>query len=91
MPSLTGYSPELDYSYAPGIFPSMECLLHRPEQVRRLLIHSAAEGREGIVKLTALAVMAAMLLTGCLGLPGGDAVEPDEPQETQPRISLLPT
>ena len=55
MPSLTGYSPELDYSYAPGIFPSMECLLHRPEQVRRLLIHSAAEGREGIVKLTALA------------------------------------
>ena len=55
MPSLAGYSPELDYSYAPGIFPSMECLIHRPEQVRRLLVHSAAEGREGIGKLTAMA------------------------------------
>ena len=48
MPSLSGYKPELDYSYAPGIFPSMECLLGRPEKVRRLLIHSGAEGREGI-------------------------------------------
>ena len=55
MPSLSGYKPELDYSYAPGIFPSMECLLGRPEKVRRLLIHSGAEGREGIGKLLALA------------------------------------
>ncbi len=55
MPSLSGYKPELDYSYAPGIFPSMECLLARPEKVRRLLIHSGAEGREGIGKLLALA------------------------------------
>ena len=55
MPSLSGYKPELDYSYAPGSFPSMECLLGRPEKVRRLLIHSGAEGREGIGKLLALA------------------------------------
>ena len=55
MPSLSGYKPEVDYSYAPGIFPSMECLLGRPEKVRRLLIHSGAEGREGIGKLLALA------------------------------------
>ena len=55
MPSLEAYSSGLDYSYAPGIFPSMECLLYRPESVRRLLVHSAAAGREGVGKLTALA------------------------------------
>lgn len=55
MPSLESYHPGLDYSYAPGIFPSMECLLYRPESVRRLLVHSAAAGREGIGKLTELA------------------------------------
>lgn len=55
MPSLEAYRPELDYSYAPGIFPSMECLLYRPEAVRRLLVHSSAAGREGAGKLTALA------------------------------------
>ena len=55
MPSLEAYRAELDYSYAPGIFPSMECLLHRPGDVRRLLVHSAAAGREGVGKLTELA------------------------------------
>ena len=55
MPSLEGYAAELDYSYAPGVFPSMECLMYRPESVRRLLVHSASEGREGIGRLTALA------------------------------------
>ena len=55
MPSLEAYQSGLDYSYAPGIFPSMECLLYRPESVRRLLVHSAAAGREGIGKLTELA------------------------------------
>ena len=55
MPSLEGYKSELDYSYAPGIFPSMECLTYRPENVRRLLVHSSALGREGIEKLCALA------------------------------------
>ncbi len=55
MPSLEVYRSELDYSYAPGVFPSMECLLHRPESVRRLLVHSSAAGREGVGKLTALA------------------------------------
>ena len=40
MPSLSGYKSELEYSYAPGIFPSMECLRYRPERVRRVLLHS---------------------------------------------------
>ena len=55
MPSLSGYKSDLDYSYAPGIFPSIECLTARPERVRRLLLHSGAAGREGAEKLTALA------------------------------------
>ena len=55
MPSLTAYKGDLDYSYAPGIFPSMECLTHRPQDVRRLLVHSSAAGREGVDRLCALA------------------------------------
>jgi len=55
MPPLAPYNVRLDYSYAPGIFPSMECLKHRPAQVRRLLLHSSAAGREGADKLRALA------------------------------------
>lgn len=55
MPSLEGYKSSLDYSYAPGVFPAMECMLHRPELVRRLLIHSSAAGREGVEKLVSLA------------------------------------
>ena len=55
MPSLSGYKSELEYSYAPGIFPAMECLTYRPEKVRRLLVHSSAAGREGAEKLRELA------------------------------------
>ncbi len=55
MPSLEGYKSSLDYSYAPGVFPAMECMLSRPGIVRRLLVHSSAAGREGVEKLTALA------------------------------------
>ena len=55
MPSLSAYKTELDYSYAPGIFPSIECLLHRGDRVRRVLIHSSAAGREGADRLIGLA------------------------------------
>ena len=55
MPSLSAYKGDLDYSYAPGIFPSMECMLHRPDMVRRLLLHSSAGGREGAGRLRTLA------------------------------------
>ena len=55
MPSLSAYKSSLDYSYAPGIFPGMECLKYRPEQVRRLLIQSSARGREGVDQMIALA------------------------------------
>ncbi len=55
MPSLQPYDSSLDYSYAPGIFPSMECLLYRPGSVRRLLLHSGSAGREGVSRLISLA------------------------------------
>lgn len=55
MPSLSPYKAELDYSYAPGAFPAMECLLHRPDRVRRVLLHSKAEGAEASAKLIHLA------------------------------------
>ena len=55
MPSLSPYASSLDYAYAPGIFPAMECLLHRPELCQRLLLSSRAEGREGAERLIALA------------------------------------
>lgn len=55
MPSLSPYKSDLDYAYAPGAFPAMECLLHRPECARRVLLHTKAEGTEAAEKLTALA------------------------------------
>ncbi len=55
MPSLSGYKAELDYSYAPGFFPALECLTARPDKARRVLISTGAAGREGTEKLTALA------------------------------------
>lgn len=54
MPALSPYKSDLDYAYAPGIFPSMECLLHRPDAARRLLLHSKADN-EGTDKLRQLA------------------------------------
>ena len=55
MPSLSPYKSDLDYGYAPGVFPAMECLLHRPSCARRVLLHSKAEGTEGAEKLSRLA------------------------------------
>jgi len=55
MPSLSPYKADLDYAYAPGVFPSVECLKNRPDAVRRVLIHSKAEGTEGAEKLCRLA------------------------------------
>ncbi len=51
MPSLSPYHSDLDYAYAPGMFPAMECLLHRPDKARRVLLHSKAAGTEGAARL----------------------------------------
>ncbi len=51
MPALSPYRADLDYAYAPGMFPAMECLLHRPDCARRVLLHSRSAGTEGAQKL----------------------------------------
>ena len=50
MPSLKGYSQELEYSYTPGVFPSLELMRVRPEKAMRLLLSERAQG-EGVEKL----------------------------------------
>lgn len=55
MPALEAYKRSLDYSYAPGVFPSMEVMSKRPELVHRLLLSSKGEESEGIRKLIQLA------------------------------------
>ena len=54
MPSLKPYRQELDYGYAPGFFPSMECLIKRPECARRVLLNTEAKG-DAVEKLIRLA------------------------------------
>ncbi len=53
MPSLTAYKRDLDYSYAPGFFPTIEALTNVPDRVRRVLISSQAEsgGLQRILEL----------------------------------------
>lgn len=48
MPKLEAYSHQLDYSYAPGIFPSHALLNAWPELARRLLVRSDAAESEGV-------------------------------------------
>ncbi len=55
MPALEAYSRNLDYSYAPGIFPSLEVMKKRPELVRRLLVSSKGQDSDGVAKLKSLA------------------------------------
>ena len=50
MPSLKGYSAELEYSYTPGVFPSLELMRVKPEKAMRLLLSERAQG-EGVEKL----------------------------------------
>lgn len=54
MSSLKVYDAGLDYAYAPGMFPAMECLLKRPEAVRRVLVHSKTRDSDGAMQLMRL-------------------------------------
>lgn len=53
MPPLKPYRADLEYSYAPGVFPSLQLMQAAPERARRLLVSERAQG-EGVVKLRAL-------------------------------------
>ena len=51
MPPLAPYSRQLDYSYAPGLYPAMQALTHQPGLVSRVLVHSrlAGEGADALL------------------------------------------
>lgn len=53
MPPLRPYDAGLSYSYAPGVFPSLELMQRAPERALRLLVSSRAQG-EGVEKLREL-------------------------------------
>lgn len=53
MPPLKAYSADLSYSYAPGVFPSLQLMQNTPQRAQRLLLSERAQG-EGIEKLRAL-------------------------------------
>lgn len=50
MPPLKPYDAELPYSYAPGVFPSLQLMRAAPERAQRLLLSERAQG-EGVEKL----------------------------------------
>ena len=53
MPPLKAYTADLPYSYAPGVFPSLQLMEAAPERALRLLLSERAGG-EGVEKLRAL-------------------------------------
>ena len=50
MPPLKPYSAALPYSYAPGVFPSLQLMQNCPQRAQRLLLSEKAQG-EGVEKL----------------------------------------
>ena len=48
---LKKYQKEFGYSYSFGVFPTLELLTHRPEQVQRVVAHSKGEKSGGLSKL----------------------------------------
>ncbi len=45
------YKKEFEYSYAAGIFPTVELLLNRPESVLEIILNSKANNNEGVLKI----------------------------------------
>lgn len=54
MTKLAPYRKDLDYSYTIGVFPTLELLAHRPEQVTRVLVSSKGEANEGVSRIRAI-------------------------------------
>lgn len=44
VPPLKAYSQELSYSYAPGVFPSLQLMQNAPQRALRLLLSEHASG-----------------------------------------------
>ena len=51
---LKKYQKDFGHSYSFGVFPTLELLTHRPEQVQRVVAHSKGEKSSGLSKLREL-------------------------------------
>ena len=54
MPPLQAYHRNLDYTYAPGLFPTLEALTKQAHLVRRVLISSSINNNEGLRQIQKL-------------------------------------
>ncbi len=54
MPKLESYSRALSYSYAPGLFATLEALRAAPDRVQRVLVHSGLVRNENTARLESL-------------------------------------
>lgn len=54
MPSLEKYKSSLDYTYAPGLFPTLEALAHCPQRVMRVLLSTALSDNAALSQIEAL-------------------------------------
>jgi len=48
---LRPYKKDADYTYAIGVFPTLELLEHRPEQVQQVLLSSKGQTNQGVAKI----------------------------------------
>jgi len=56
--ALKRYRKDFPYSYAFGVFPALELLLHQPGYALKVLVHSKGGANEGVEKLRALCASA---------------------------------
>ncbi len=49
---LKSYKKEADYSYAIGVFATLELLAHRPDDVQQVLLSSRGQANQGVAKIT---------------------------------------
>ncbi len=45
------YKKDADYTYAIGVFATLELLAHRPEQVRQVLLSAKGQANQGVAKI----------------------------------------
>jgi TrmH family RNA methyltransferase len=48
---LKRYKKDFGHSYCFGVFPTLELLVHRPQDVLKVLVHPKGEGNEGVAKI----------------------------------------
>ena len=52
---LKRYKKDFDFSYCPGVYPTLELIIHRPAEVLGVVLHSKGQDNQGITKIRQLA------------------------------------